>query len=133
MTQIKTVSHFRLFVAALFLILPLLLFIPLEAYALSTCGEGKNAVKVAVDVGCVGKGNPIADMSFALIRFLSAGAGVVIIGSIIYAGIQYTMSYGDPQKVSESKNRIMNSLIALLLFIFAYAILGFVIPGQFLK
>lgn len=102
------------------------------AFAGVTCGSGKNAVKTSIDFGCRGEGNPILDMTFAIIRVLSDGVGIVIIGSIIVAGIQYSTSQGDPNASAQAMNRIRSALIALLIFVFAYAILNYVLPGQFL-
>jgi Type IV secretion system pilin len=99
------------------------------------CGDKDHGgpVKVSINIGCEGKGNPILDMLFAFIRFLSYGAGLVIIGSLIWAGIQYTASRGDPQTTAAAKGRIDSAIIALLIFIFAYALLDYVIPGAVLK
>lgn len=91
------------------------------------------SVTTAINIGCTGKGNPIADMTFAIIRFLSAGVGLVIIGSVIVAGIQYSASNGDPQAASKAKARISSTLIALLIFIFSYALLNYLTPGGFLN
>jgi len=97
------------------------------------CGAGKEAVTISIDIGCVGKGNPILDALFAAIRFLSLGVGMVVVGSIIVAGIQYTVSRGDPQATAKSVERITNSLIALVLFIFTYALLNWLVPAGLLK
>ncbi len=78
---------------------------------------------------CTSPHNPIIDLSFAIIRLLSDGVGLVIIASIILAGIQYTFSRGEPQSVANATKRIQSSAIALLLFIFAYALLNFIIPN----
>ena len=96
------------------------------------CGD-QNTVTTSIDIGCTGKGNPIADMTFGIIRFLSAGVGIVVVASIIVGGIQYTTSAGDPQKTAAATKRIRESLIGLLVFIFAYAILNYIIPGAVLK
>jgi hypothetical protein len=101
-----------------------------------TCGGSDskyNAYTPSIDIGCRGQGNPIADALFGIIRFLSAGVGLVIVGSIIVGGIQYTGSRGDPQSTAMAINRIRSSLFALLIFIFAYAILNYIIPAGFLK
>lgn len=66
------------------------------------------------------------------INTLSALAGVVIIGSVIVGGIQYSTSADDPQAVAKAKGRIINALIALLLFMFGYGILVWLIPGGLL-
>jgi hypothetical protein len=97
------------------------------------CGGGDKAVEVSIDFGCRGVGNPVADMAFAIIRFLSQGVGLVIIGSIIVGGIQYSASRGEPQATAAAIKRIQSTLMALLLYIFGYAILNYLIPGQFLK
>jgi hypothetical protein len=63
------------------------------------------------------------------IKFLAALVGVGVTISIIMGGIQYASSAGDPQKVAAAKGRIRNSLVALVVFIFLYALLNFLIPG----
>lgn len=99
----------------------------------NTCGSGSSAVNTSINFGCEHKGNGIIDLTFAIIRFLSDGVGVVVIASIIYAGIQYMLSEGEPQKINQAISRIRSSIIALLVYVFAYAILNYVIPGQLLK
>lgn len=97
------------------------------------CGSGADAYKPAIDLGCQGKGNPIADASFAIIRFLSDGVGLVVVASLIWGGILYTASQGNPQDTAKAVTRIRSSIIALLVFLFGYAILNYLIPGQFLQ
>ena len=100
------------------------------------CGQGngdKEGVKTAIDIGCQNRGNPIIDMLFAVIRFLSNGVGIVIIGSIIVGGIEYTTSSGDPQKTAKAVGRIRATLIALGLYIFSYPLLNYVLPSGFFK
>jgi len=97
------------------------------------CGKGANAVKTSINIGCQGKGNPILDMTFGIIRFLSAGVGLVIVASMVYAGIQYASSRGDPNATAQAIKRIQSNVIALLIFIFGYAILNYVLPAGFLK
>ncbi|MGC1176497.1 MAG: hypothetical protein WA843_00340 [Candidatus Saccharimonadales bacterium] len=102
-----------------------------------TCG-GKDthgndlSVNISINIGCKGEGNPIADGLFAIIRVLSDGVGLIVIGSIVLGGIQYSASRGDPQATAMAVNRIRSSLIALLIYIFSYAILNYIIPKGFL-
>ncbi len=98
-----------------------------------TCGSGQNAVKVTINFGCRGKGSGLADLTFAIIRFLSAGVGLVVVGSIVVAGIQYTTSRGDPNTTAQAIKRIRNSVYALLIYLFTAAILNFILPEGFLK
>lgn len=64
-----------------------------------------------------------------LIRFVSAIAGVAVVISIVIAGIQYSMAGGDPGKVAAAKQRITQSIIALLAFIFLLSFLQWLTPG----
>jgi hypothetical protein len=73
--------------------------------------------------------NLIAKYINPLVRLLSALVGVAVTISIIVGGIQYGSSGGDPQRVTQAKNRIRNSVIALLAFMFLYAFLQFLVPG----
>lgn len=97
------------------------------------CGGGNDQVNTIMDIGCRGRGNPIVDMLFAIIRILSIGVGVVVIGSVIFAGIQYVTSAGDPQNTAKAIERIRNTVIALVLYIFAYALLNWLIPAGLLN
>jgi len=74
----------------------------------------------------------ILDYLVLAINLLSALVGVVVVGSIIYGGIQYSMAGSDPQKVAAAKERIRNALIALVFFIFAYSFLNYLVPGGLL-
>lgn len=98
-------------------------------------GSGKptsGSIKTSIDFGCKGRGDAITDMAFAIIRWLSMGVGIVVVASLIVAGVQYSASGGDPQAAQAAMKRIRSSLIALLIFIFAYAILNYVLPGAVL-
>jgi hypothetical protein len=97
------------------------------------CGGPNDRVYMSINIGCKGAGNALTDMTFAIIRFLSVGVGLIIIGSTVWAGLQYTLSRDDPGGVAKAKERLQNNFIALLVFIFAAAILNFVVPGQFLQ
>ena len=50
------------------------------------CGSGPGSVVTSIDFGCQGKGNPVDDLLFSIIRFLSAGVGVVVVASVIVGG-----------------------------------------------
>lgn len=95
------------------------------------CGKGDTRVETSIDFGCKGQATGLIDLMFAIIRFLSAGVGIIIIISTAVAGVQYIMSKGDPGATAKAIDRIRNNLIALGLFIFAYAILNYLIPAGF--
>jgi hypothetical protein len=103
------------------------------AMASSSCGSGSNAINTSIDFGCKGAGNPIVDLTFAIIRFLSYGVGLVITFSLVVAGLQYIGSQGNSENTNNAISRIRSSIIALILYIFAFAILNYIVPGQVLK
>lgn len=78
-------------------------------------------------------GNPIVNDLRIVINFLSAGVGVIVTGSIIYAGIQYTIAGNDSNAVGAAKKRIQDSIIALVTFFFIWAFLQWLIPGGLLN
>jgi hypothetical protein len=63
------------------------------------------------------------------INFLSVGVGVVVLAMVIIGAIQYSASGGNPQTVAAARKKIVNAVLALLLFAFSYAFLNFIIPG----
>lgn len=94
--------------------------------------------KTKFNFGCLGEKatqpiNPIQDLVFAFVRFLSTGVGIVIIIALIMAGIQYSASEGNPEASAKAKKRAQNALIGLLVYMFAWAILQFIIPGGVFK
>lgn len=131
MKKINKIPQIRLLLAVL---LPLAAPLAAAAPALAgtTCGGGPT-VKTAIDFGCRGGGNPIVDMTFGIIRFLSIGVGIVVVGSIVVAGIQYSSARGNPEAVANAQKRLKSTIGALFLYIFGYAILNYVIPAGFIK
>jgi hypothetical protein len=67
-----------------------------------------------------------------VINTLAAAIGVIVAISLGIGGQQYGSSGGDPSKVTAAKNRIRNSILALVAFMFLYTFLNFLIPGGLL-
>lgn len=63
------------------------------------------------------------------VNFMSGLVGLVVVISIIYAGIQYSAAGNDPQKVAAAKQRIYNSIFALIAFLFIFVFIQWLIPG----
>ncbi len=64
-----------------------------------------------------------------ILKLLAGAVGLIIVLMLIIAGIQYMTSAGDPSMVKKAKERIINAITALVLFVTAYAIINFIIPG----
>jgi hypothetical protein len=72
---------------------------------------------------------PLEDRLIEFVNFLSAIVGIAVIGSIIFAGIQYTAAGDNSSSLSAAKARIRNALIALFAYMFMYAFLQWLVPG----
>lgn len=68
-----------------------------------------------------------------LVQLLSALVGLAVVISIIYGGIQYVTSAGDPQRTEAGKKRIVESLVGLAAFMLLYVFLQFITPGGILN
>ncbi|HEX9679476.1 MAG TPA: hypothetical protein VGA08_02540 [Candidatus Saccharimonadales bacterium] len=73
--------------------------------------------------------NPIFKRLADIVNFLGLGVAIAVTGLLVVGGIQYITSAGNPQQISSAKSRIRNALIALVLYIFMYAILQWAVPG----
>ena len=68
-----------------------------------------------------------------VLKFLSGAVGLVVLLMLIVSGIQYITSAGDPSQIKAAKSRLVNAITALVLFLMAFAILSFIIPGGILS
>lgn len=95
----------------------------------ANCGTGRT-VQPGSGNGAIDENNPI--MKKVILPFsqgLAALVGVVVVLSIVISGIQYSSARDNPQMVAAAKNRIVMSLLALLLLMFAGSILNWITPG----
>lgn len=63
------------------------------------------------------------------VEILSLLIGVVLVGSTIFAGIQYTTAGGDSGKVQKAKGRLATNILVLTLYTFSAAVLNWILPG----
>lgn len=95
----------------------------------ASCSNG-NCIDPAADPNCTGsKCDFIKKYVNPAINLLSISFGLIAAASIIFGGIQYSTAGGDPQKVSQAKQRIAKTLIAVVAYFFLYAFLQFIVPG----
>jgi hypothetical protein len=87
------------------------------------------------DSKCCDSANLSADncdiVKFANTAFSAVAGfiGLAVTGNIIWAGIQYSMSQGDPSKAAKAKDRIRGAIIALIMFLSLSAFIEWLIPG----
>lgn len=72
------------------------------------------------------KPEDIAKIVLALVDILLTVGGIIAIGLIIYGGIRYIISQGEPDKVKDAQHTIMNALIGLVIALLAVSIVNFV-------
>lgn len=71
----------------------------------------------------------IWDLLTIAINFLAAGIGLVVLAGIVFGAVTYATSAGSAEQAKKGISFITNAVIALLLFIFMYAIINFLVPG----
>lgn len=89
----------------------------------NNCSQAKSAAQVN------SKNCGIVKYIVQITNVLGGMVGVVIVGSIIWGGIQYSAAGSDPQGVAAARKRIRNAIIALVVFIFTYAFVQWLVPG----
>jgi len=62
-----------------------------------------------------------------VISFVLGALGIVAVLFIVYGGIQYSMSAGEPAKMEKAKKTILYAVIGLIVAIMAFAIVRFVV------
>lgn len=59
----------------------------------------------------------------AFVNWAAIIAGLIALGYLIYAGIKYVTSAGDPGKTEEAQKQIVSALIGLAIVVLSYSIL----------
>ena len=94
--------------------------------------------RTKINFGCLGTAgpaglNPILDVVYALLRFISVGVGIAVVIAVVGSAIQYAASEGNPEVTAKAKNRIRSTIIGLFVYIFAFSLFQFLVPGGLFK
>ena len=84
----------------------------------------------AGDVGIPTAGDDGSGLLTAILNIVYFVAGTVAVIVIIVAGLMYTVSAGDVNRITRAKNMILYSVVGLVVVVAAFAITNFVI-GRF--
>ncbi|HEX5447727.1 MAG TPA: pilin [Candidatus Saccharimonadales bacterium] len=98
----------------------------LTADQLKSC-EACNSTNPALN-DCL-QNNDIVKVLQTIVNFLSGAVVVIVIATIIWGGIQYTIAGDSAEKVTAARKRITNGVIAFAAFMFIWAFLQWLIPG----
>jgi len=63
------------------------------------------------------------------INILGGLVGITVVGVIAFAGIEYSSSRDNPQRVAAARQRITNAMIALVSYMIMMAFLQWIVPG----
>lgn len=83
--------------------------------------------------GCIPQIKALTDIWLivaAVLDILLRFASILAIGIIIYGGVKFIMSQGEPDKTSNARETIFNALIGLAISVVAAFVVNFV-AGQF--
>jgi hypothetical protein len=81
---------------------------------------------------CLAANNLFTKYLNPFVYFLGFAAGLGVVIGILIGGIQYMASAGDPQKAAAAKRHIWNAILAMLVYLFMFAIINFLVPGGIL-
>lgn len=102
------------------------------------CATGESSVNFGAGEMCCpsGAASSAEDCMTAkyinpLIKVLASVAGVAVVGGLIWGGIQYSSSAGDPQKVAKGKKTIVSALTGLVAFLLLGSFIQFMAPVSF--
>lgn len=70
------------------------------------------------------------DLVTTIFNVILALAGAIAVVFIIWGGIQYTLSQGEPNKIKKAKDTLLYSIVGLIIVMFSFVILNYVI-GKF--
>lgn len=74
----------------------------------------------------------IVDYIVTFTRALSGIVGIVIVIMITVGGVQFSTSRDNPQALAAARGRIINALLALVFYMFSFALLQWLVPGGIL-
>jgi len=94
------------------------------------CGSGDPAVNCNPNLN---SNCNFFEQILVLVNIVSGLIGVAVVLNIIVAGIQYSTAADNPNKVQSAKQKVTNSIIALIAYAFLVAFLQWIVPGGVLN
>lgn len=98
----------------------------------SDCPAPTNTTSTELD--CIG--SDLDASNCRIIYYLNMAFNIVasvivlaVIGNIVYAGIKYSTSQGDPSSAGAAKKRIRDAVMAFAMFMLLYSFIQWLIPG----
>lgn len=127
----KTQTHIIVTAVLAFISMTLIALTPIVARAAScTDSDGQTIETSVIDCNSVNSGRGIIwDILVVFINFLSAGVGIAVVAGIVFGAVTYASAGGSAEQAKKGITFVTNAVIALVLYIFMYAIINFLVPG----
>lgn len=90
--------------------------------------EGLDIVWPTIADQTLNDASVIEDLSSYFYNFIVSLAGIIVFGSLVFAGFQYLTSAGDSGKMSQAKSRINSAFLGLLFIFVSFIILNTINP-----
>lgn len=87
------------------------------------------AICTGADKTAGGNASPIVAIGLAVVGWITALVAVAVIGGIMYGGFLYLTARDNSGQTQKGVVVITNSVVALIVWGFAYALINFVVPG----
>jgi len=94
------------------------------------CGSGDPAVNCNPNLN---SNCNFFEQILGLVNIVSGLIGVAVVLNIVVAGIQFSTAADNPNKVQSAKQKVTNSIIALIAYAFLVAFLQWIVPGGVLN
>ncbi len=76
-----------------------------------------------------GRQSPIIALGLTIAGWVTALVVVSVVGGIVYGGFLYLTARDDTGQTQKGITVIVNSVVALIIWVFAYALINFIVPG----
>ena len=86
----------------------------------------QNVNQCRVDINITQNPQQLMLIGFALIEMLLRLGGLIAVGFVIYGGVQYVISQGEPDNTTKARNTIVNALVGLAIIIVATPLVAFI-------
>ena len=81
---------------------------------------GSELKKLEEEVGLDFAGGNFGEIISSLLKYLFAGAGLLLLLFLIYGGLSLMLSRGDPKAVQSAKDKITGALVGFIIVFVSY-------------
>lgn len=101
----------------------------LAVAATEDCGNKVQAVICASKTGIPGGNSDLGSVVGKVMRAVFGIMGSIAVVVVIFGGLQYVLSGGDPKRTARAKETILYAVIGIVISLSAYAVVSYVAKG----